>query len=132
MAISNTNRYRVFLEAIDKPALADDPRFAENKDRVANDEALRAILEDILTEKTTAEWEQLLIPQGVTVSAINDVAQVKERFPEAFVEVDHPAAGPGPSARLTLDVRRVKRLIFQGLRRWWASTLQEILAELGY
>ncbi len=95
VAISNTNRYRVFVEAIEKPALADDPRFRENKDRVANDAALREILEDVLTGKTTAEWEELLIPQGVTVSAINDVAQVKERFPEAFVEVDHPVAGPG-------------------------------------
>lgn len=95
VAISNTNRYRVFVEAIEKPALADDPRFRENKDRVANDAALREILEEILTGKTTAEWEELLIPQGVTVSAINDVAQVKERFPEAFVEVDHPVAGPG-------------------------------------
>ena len=95
VAISNTNRYRVFVEAIEKPSLADDPRFRENKDRVANDAALREILEDVLTGKTTAEWEELLIPQGVTVSAINDVAQVKERFPEAFVEVDHPVAGPG-------------------------------------
>ena len=95
VAISNTNRYRVFVEAIEKPALADDPRFRENKDRVANDAALREILEDVLTRKTTADWEELLIPQGVTVSAINDVAQVKERFPEAFVEVDHPVAGPG-------------------------------------
>ena len=95
VAISNTNRYRVFVEAIEKPSLADDPRFRENKDRVANDAALREILEEILTRKTTAEWEELLIPQGVTVSAINDVAQVKERFPEAFVEVDHPVAGPG-------------------------------------
>ena len=95
VAISNTNRYRVFVEALEKPALADDPRFRDNKDRVANDDALRAILEEILTRKTTAEWEELLIPQGVTVSALNDVAQVKERFPEAFVEVDHPVAGPG-------------------------------------
>ena len=95
VAVSNTNRYRVFVEAIEKPALADDPRFRENKDRVANDAALRTILEEILTRKTTADWEKLLIPQGVTVSAINDVAQVKEQFPEVFVEVDHPAVGPG-------------------------------------
>ena len=131
VAISNTNRYRVFLEAIEKPALADDPRFAENKDRVANDEALRAILEDILTEKTTAEWEQLLIPQGVTVSAINDVAQVKERFPEAFVEVDHPAAGPGllPASPLTFggetpDFSRPSPVV--------GEHTQAILGELGY
>ena len=131
VAISNTNRYRVFVEAIEKPALADDPRFRENKDRVANDAALRAILEDVLTAKTTAEWEELLIPQGVTVSAINDVAQVKERFPEAFVEVDHPAAGPGlmPAPPVafegeTLDFSRPAPIL--------GEHSDEILAELDY
>lgn len=131
VAISNTNRYRVFVEAIEKPALADDPRFRENRDRVANDAALREILEEVLTEKTTAEWEELLIPQGVTVSAINDVAQVKERFPEAFVEVDHPAAGPGlmPAPPVafegeTLDFSRPAPML--------GEHTDEILAELGY
>lgn len=131
VAISNTNRFRVFVEAIEKPELADDPRFRENKDRVANDAALRAILEDILTRKTTAEWEELLIPQGVTVNAINDVAQVKERFPEAFVEVDHPAAGPGllPASPVAFggqvpDLSRPAPML--------GEHTDEILAEIGY
>ncbi|MFC1491209.1 CoA transferase [Nitrospinota bacterium] len=94
VAISNTNRYRMFVEAFGRADLAEDPRFVENKDRVENDDALREILENILNERTTTEWEEFLIPQGVTVSAINDVARVKERFPEVFVEVDHPVAGP--------------------------------------
>ncbi len=131
VAISNTNRYRVFVEAIEKPALADDPRFRENKDRVANDAALREILEDVLTGKTTAEWEELLIPQGVTVSAINDVAQVKERFPEAFVEVDHPVAGTGllPASPVafggvTPDLSKPSPVL--------GEHTEEILAEVGY
>ena len=131
VAISNTNRYRVFVQAIEKTALADDPRFRENKDRVANDAALRAILEDILTRKTTAEWEELLIPQGVTVSAINNVAQVKERFPEAFVEVDHPVAGPGllPASPVafggvTPDLSKPSPVL--------GEHTGEILAEIGY
>ena len=94
VAISNTNRYRVLVEALGRADLAASPLFRENKDRVENESALREVLEGILKEKTTAEWEEFLIPRGVTVSAINDVAQVKERFPEAFVEVNHPVAGP--------------------------------------
>ena len=131
VAISNTSRYRVFVQAIEKPSLADDLRFRENKDRVANDAALREILEDVLTGKTTAEWEELLIPQGVTVSAINDVAQVKERFPEAFVEVDHPVAGPGllPASPVafsgvTPDLSKPSPVL--------GEHTEEILAEVGY
>ncbi len=131
VAISNTNRYRVFVEALGMAALADDPRFRENKDRVANDAALREILESVLTRRTTAEWEESLIPQGVTVSAINDVAQVKERFPEAFVEVAHPAAGAGllPASPLafageTCDFSRPAPLV--------GEHTDAILADLGY
>ena len=131
VAISNTNRYRVFVEALERPALADDPRFRENKDRVANDDALRAILEDVLTRKTTAEWEELLIPQGVTVSAINDVAQVKERFPEAFVEVDHPVAGPGllPASPVAFGG---ETLDFSWPAPMLGEHTDEILTEIGY
>ena len=131
VAISNTNRYRVFVEALEKPALAEDPRFLENKDRVANDDALRAILEDILTRKTTAEWEELLIPQGVTVSAINNVAQVKERFPEAFVEVGHPVAGPGLMPASPVDFDGVTP-DFSTPSPGLGEHTEAILAELGY
>lgn len=131
VAISNTNRYRVLMEALGRPALADDPRFAENQDRVENDDALREVLEDILSEKTTGEWEADLIPRGVTVSAINDVAQVKERFPEVFVEVDHPTAGPAllPNSPVEfgggeLDFSRPAPLV--------GAHTGEILSELGY
>ena len=93
VAISNTNRFRVLCQALGRPGLAEDPRFLENKDRLAHDAALREIIEGVLRSRTTAEWEALLIPQGVPVNAINGVAEVKARFPEAFTEVRHPAAG---------------------------------------
>lgn len=94
LAISNTNRFRALCQALDKPELAEDPRFRENKDRLAHDAALREILDEVFRQRTTAGWEDFLIPRGVPVNAINDVAQVKERFPGAFAEVRHPAAGP--------------------------------------
>ena len=59
VAISNTNRYRVFVKALGRPELAGDPRFEENKDRVENDAALTGILEEVLKERTTAEWERI-------------------------------------------------------------------------
>ncbi len=131
VAISNTSRFRVFAQALGRPALAADSRFAENRDRVANDAALREILESVLAQKTTAEWEEALIPQGVPVSAINDVAQVKERFPEAFVEVDHPDAGLGllPASPLTFEGQTTD---FSRPAPRVGEHTEEILRELGY
>ena len=131
VAISNTNRYRVFAEALGRADLATDPRFAENANRVENDGALRKILEDVLKERTTAEWEEVLIPQGVTVSAINDVAQLKERFPEAFVEVDHPTAGPVllPGSPVSFGEGA---LSFSRPAPTVGQHTEEILAEIGF
>ncbi|MEE9257556.1 MAG: CoA transferase [bacterium] len=131
VAISNTNRYRVLVEALGRTDLAADPLFRENKDRVENEGALREVLEGILKEKTTAEWEEFLIPRGVTVSAINDVAQVKERFPEAFVEVDHPVAGPAllPASPVTFGGGE---LFFSRPAPTAGEHTGEILQEIGY
>ena len=131
VAISNTNRFRVFARALGRPELADDPRFEENKDRVENDADLTGILEEILKERTTSEWEELLVPQGVTVSAINDVAQVKERFPEVFDEVNHPAAGTAlfPGSPVAFDGDEPD---FSKPAPTVGQHTGEILTELGY
>lgn len=131
IAISNTSRFRALGRALGLDALAEDARFRENRDRVANDDALRAILEGALAERTTAEWEALLVPQGVPASAINDVAQVKERFPEAFVEVAHPAAGPGllPASPLAFEGEAPD---FSRPAPRAGEHTEEVLAELGY
>lgn len=47
-----------FCEAIGRPDLVDDERFAVNADRVANRTALNDILDKIFIEHTTSEWEQ--------------------------------------------------------------------------
>ena len=133
VAISNTNRYRVFVEALEKPALAGRSRVSA-RTRIAwrTTPALRAILEDILTEKTTAEWEELLIPQGVTVSALNDVAQVERALPGSLRRGRPPRCGAGASCPTRRLRSRAKRLIFSRPAPMLGEHTEEILAELGY
>ena len=50
---------------------------------------LKLLIEQRLATQTTAEWEAVLIPAGVPCSAINDVAELKRKFPEVFVTVEH-------------------------------------------
>ena len=68
---------------------------------MANRGRLKALMEARLAERSTAEWEAELIPQGVPCSAINDVAEMKARHPEAFVPPppSHPPTQHGLQPR---------------------------------
>ena len=95
IAISNTKRFILLVNSLGLSDLIEDTRFLDNESRVKNDKKLREILEKILIEKTTSEWEEILVPLGVPASAINNIQDTKEEFPEAFVDVIHSKAGSG-------------------------------------
>ncbi|WP_232685930.1 CaiB/BaiF CoA transferase family protein [Halobacterium zhouii] len=61
VACLNQKLWREFCEAIDRPKLADDERFATNRDRVEQMDELEAELEAELSERTTEEWMDVLV-----------------------------------------------------------------------
>lgn len=102
---------------IGRPELANDPRFASFKDRLAQRPAIQEILDDALGAKTTAEW-MVDFGGSVPASPILDIAEamdnpfVAERggihdfapppgLDEAFRMVAHPIrnAGSAPPKR---------------------------------
>jgi crotonobetainyl-CoA:carnitine CoA-transferase CaiB-like acyl-CoA transferase len=97
LAIGNDAQFENLCRAISRPELADDQRFAENPDRVANREELVAILQEELSKKTADEWVEEIRGAGVPVGPVNGLADV---FSDGHVlssgilqNVDHPAAG---------------------------------------
>ena len=76
VAAGNDNLFRRLAAALDRPSLADDPRFASNGDRVVNREALVAILGDIFKTETVAQWAALLETAGIPNGPINRMDQV--------------------------------------------------------
>ncbi len=66
------SHFTAIAEAIGKPDLARDPRFLTFADRLANLEALKAILTTATEARTTAEWIPILTEHGVLASPIND------------------------------------------------------------
>jgi crotonobetainyl-CoA:carnitine CoA-transferase CaiB-like acyl-CoA transferase len=52
--------WTIMVEKIGHPELSADPRFASNKDRLANREALTAALDAIFETKPMAHWQALL------------------------------------------------------------------------
>lgn len=76
LAVGNDGQFRKFCEVAGIAGLADDPRYATNKARVANRAELIPQLRQVTVFKTTAQWVDLLEQAGVPCGPINDLQQV--------------------------------------------------------
>jgi len=83
-------------QEIGRPEWADDPRFRRFSNRLENRDLISELLDEVLKEKTTAEWMQRFAGK-VPASPINDVAQALDN---PFVTenarlqtLEHPTAG---------------------------------------
>jgi crotonobetainyl-CoA:carnitine CoA-transferase CaiB-like acyl-CoA transferase len=89
--------WRKLCEALGAPALADDPRYKTNPDRLKNRATLVPQLEDIFRTRTVADWLTRLRAAEVPAAPVNNLdaafaePPVAER--EMIVEYDHPQAG---------------------------------------
>jgi crotonobetainyl-CoA:carnitine CoA-transferase CaiB-like acyl-CoA transferase len=98
LAVGNDDQFRRFCDVARLPAIAGDPRFATNPDRVANAPALRPIIEAALLARTVSQWLEALTTAGVPCGAVRDVAavladpQIEAR--RMIAAVEHVAAGP--------------------------------------
>jgi crotonobetainyl-CoA:carnitine CoA-transferase CaiB-like acyl-CoA transferase len=95
-AASEGNWQRL-CQAVDKPELAKDPRFASNAQRVAHREELIAILQDLFRQRETAGWIKILSDAGLPCGPVNTIDRVfndpQVRHRNMLLEVEHPTAG---------------------------------------
>ena len=63
-------------EALGHPEWCDDPRFATNRQRMANRAALETVMEAVLTTNTTAHWVEVLEAAGVPCGPVYNYAQM--------------------------------------------------------
>lgn len=75
LAIGNDNQFRAFC-TVAGVALADDPRFADNDDRVLNRVDLTAALSAIMLKRSTDAWVRDLEAAGVPCGPINTLDRV--------------------------------------------------------
>jgi crotonobetainyl-CoA:carnitine CoA-transferase CaiB-like acyl-CoA transferase len=76
VAAGNDNLFRRLCTVLDRPGLAEDPRFRSNKDRVAHRQELVPILSEIFASKERAEWAAMLEAAGIPNGPINTLDQV--------------------------------------------------------
>ena len=124
-----------FCEAIDRPDLAEDPQFTTNQDRVANKGALIALLEPLLAEKTTEEWQPLFRAAGALFGPLLDFADLFTH-PQVIhsgllQHVEHPKLGTipqlGPVVKMSSTPGHIK-----GPPPLLGQHTSEVLAELGF
>jgi crotonobetainyl-CoA:carnitine CoA-transferase CaiB-like acyl-CoA transferase len=76
LAVATEDQWRRLCGALERPALADDPRFARNSGRVAHRVELIAIIEAILASRPTEPWVELLRQADVPCGPVNSIEQV--------------------------------------------------------
>jgi crotonobetainyl-CoA:carnitine CoA-transferase CaiB-like acyl-CoA transferase len=77
MAVSPTGQqfWKKFCDAIGRPDMADDPRFAHPKSRVANVGALTGMLVETFRSKSSKEWTETFVAERVPGAPVNNVAE---------------------------------------------------------
>jgi formyl-CoA transferase len=97
LAIGNDGQWERFCAAAGVSAWAKDARFATNPQRVAHRDALIPILEDLLRQKTVAEWLQRCDAADVPAGPVNTIDKVftdpQTLARGMLVEMPHPTAG---------------------------------------
>src|SRR5579864_8497391 len=76
VAAGNDNLFRRLCTVLDRPGLAEDPRFRGNKDRVVHRAELVPILAAIFATKKRADWAERLEAAGIPNGPINSLDQV--------------------------------------------------------
>ncbi|HEY4470571.1 MAG TPA: CoA transferase [Stellaceae bacterium] len=76
VAAGNDNLFRRLCAALDRPGLAEDPRFRTNGDRVVHRAELVPILSEIFAARPRTEWARLLEAAGIPNGPIHTLDQV--------------------------------------------------------
>ncbi|WP_449411210.1 CaiB/BaiF CoA transferase family protein [Methylobacterium komagatae] len=133
-AANQTNWLRM-LKAIGMETLADDPRFALNRDRMANREVLAATLAPAFRERSSQDWLGRLEAEGVPAGPVLDV-NAMHRDPqtlarEMVVEVEHSRVGPMKTLGLPVKFSETPGRV-HGPAPLLGEHSRAILAEAGY
>lgn len=97
LAIGNDGQFQRFCEVAGAPALAADPRFVTNSNRIINLRALREILASLFVQRSRDEWTRAFNAAGVPwgpINTLDDVFQDPQVQHRQLVKVvEHPVMG---------------------------------------
>ena len=96
LAIGNDGQFRRFCEFAGIPEMADDPRFATNRQRVAHREECNRIVAQATRQRPLNVWLDGLEPLAVPCGPVNSIEQAfadpQAQHREMRLRMPHPAA----------------------------------------
>ncbi|MBU3670603.1 MAG: CoA transferase [Polynucleobacter sp.] len=101
MGATNQKLWKLLCEKIGRIELYEDDRFKTNPLRLANRVELASELEKTFVTKTSEEWVDLLLAEGIPAGPINTYPQAFNsehgRHRKMRMEIDHPIEGTVPN-----------------------------------
>jgi formyl-CoA transferase/CoA:oxalate CoA-transferase len=116
IAVGNDEIWKRFCAVAGLDDMAGDPRFATNKDRMANYEAMRPPIDRVFRTATSVEWVARLNAAGVANGEVRDIGQMlndPQLAARQMIEtLMHPTAGAtrviGAPIKLSKDPASVR------------------------
>ncbi len=123
-------------DAVERPDLKKDPRFATNVVRCQNREQLDAELQATFSGRTTAAWMKSFEKHNVPGAPIQDLHQALRSDPQVahnktVVVLEHPAAGPFEMLAHPVNYRSTPAQYRTAAPRLGEHTF-EVLGEFGF
>jgi formyl-CoA transferase len=135
IAANQQQQWEDLADELGLPELKTDPRFKERDTRKANRFLLTPLLEEKLTQKTTAHWVELLnargIPSGDVISLEAALTSDQARYRQVIAEVDQPGIGKVKIFNMTAKFSKTPAKIEMPPPQLSEHT-GDILVELGY
>jgi crotonobetainyl-CoA:carnitine CoA-transferase CaiB-like acyl-CoA transferase len=132
---ANQANWDRFTRVIGAPELRDDPRFKDNRARMANLALLVETLAPYLKKRGSGEWlatfEEAGLPAGPVLSVTEMHADPQAQARAMVVETVHPKAGPTKAIGLPIKLSETPG----GIRRpapSFGQHTREVLLETGY
>ncbi|MCP3476764.1 CoA transferase [Bradyrhizobium sp. CCGUVB1N3] len=135
LAATSNRHFQKFCALIDREKMAADPRFASTSLRAQNKQALNELIADALGAKTSREWFEIMVAEGIPSGPVYNIDDV---FADPQVEelritrpVEHPRLGKIDLVAQPCEITGFDRAIRTATPELGEHT-GEILQSLGY